>query len=114
VALLSVAGFDFPSSGEVADAFVVNGVVGAIAGVLCDLGSHKDGERRCPLYYNARRELALLVGRQRFDPRVRRAIKRKSPGLLTALDALLAKFAAGAEKRVWTKRAKARKQATGS
>ena len=51
---------------EATDRAIANVAVSGIAGYLMDEGSHTKGPVDCPNYYNPKRKLEILTGRQKF------------------------------------------------
>ena len=91
IVILSAAGFDrLAPEGPETDRVIANALVGVLAGVLGDLGTH---ERRssCPMWFNRARDFAHLAGVQAFDAPCRRQLK-KLGDRLPALEKLLGAF----------------------
>lgn len=96
VAVVSCAGFpELEVEGHDTDHAIANTMVAVLAGFLGQLEAHERGAKDCPLAYNRKRELAHIVGPQRFDASCRKKLARHlSPQETTALDALLGVFRA--------------------
>jgi hypothetical protein len=94
VAFLSVAGFDdLAPEGRQTDRAIANTLVTCLAGFFGNTGTHERGAKSCPLAFNQERELAHLVGDQRFDERCRRRLSEVlGRDTVAALDAMLKRF----------------------
>jgi hypothetical protein len=93
VVIFSCAGLpELRAEGQATDRAIANNMVSALAGFFGDLGTHKQGPKTCPLFYNEARNVKYMVGPQKFDPACRQALTRKMPKELPALEALLKVF----------------------
>jgi hypothetical protein len=94
VVIFSVAGFDgLPAAGPETDRAIANVMTAALAGHFGRMPTHARGPNDCPLAANAKRRLKYVVGPQKFDAACRRALLKKLPQDMRALDALLKAFA---------------------
>ncbi|MGY8684736.1 CHAT domain-containing protein [Bradyrhizobium sp. UFLA05-153] len=92
ILIRSVAGFDELSpEGPITDRVVANGMVAGLAGFYGDLDGHEGGSKRCPLFFNEKREFKYIAARQQFDEDCRKKLKGLG-AKLDALDALLNVF----------------------
>lgn len=92
VMLMSTAFFELPSSGELLDRALANALVSGIVGLLTGDGTHETPPKLCPMYSNNDRELAVLVGRQKFAAPWRKRLAREFPEELPALERMLGLF----------------------
>jgi len=92
VMLMSTAFFELPSSGELLDRALANALVSGIVGLLTGDGTHETPPKLCPMYSNNDRELAVLVGRQRFAAPWRKRLAREFSDELPALEKMLGLF----------------------
>jgi hypothetical protein len=93
VVIFSCAGFDdLEPAGFITDRVISNIIVSTLAGYFGKIGSHSNGARSCPMFYNPNRELKHLAAHQKFDPHCRAILKKKLPAELPALEALLNVF----------------------
>lgn len=90
ILIFSVAGFDeLPAEGPTTDRAIANALVSALSGYLAGIEAHSRGARTCPMWANDARELAHIVGQQKFDRGCRARIARAAADELPALEALL-------------------------
>lgn len=92
VMLMSTAFFELPSSGETLDRALANALVSGLVGLLTGDGTHETPPKLCPMYSNNERDLAVLVGRQKFVAPWRKRLQRDFPEELPALEAILGAF----------------------
>jgi hypothetical protein len=89
IMILSFAGFDeLPAEGPQTSRAIANLLVTTLAGYLAETGTHDSSPRTCPLYYNPKRNLDLLTGKQTFDPGCRKKLAKKLGTVLPAIEAI--------------------------
>lgn len=90
ILVFSCAGFeDMLAEGPTTDRAIANMLVAGLAGFLADRDTHKKGAKTCPLYFNGERSATILTGPQQFDRQCHAQLRKKIPGELAALDAML-------------------------
>ena len=86
------ADYNLPTHGPGANHAIANAVVQGLTGILADTGTHARGPKTCPLYGNEELDMKLVTGRQAFDTKCEKLLKKLIPNDLPALNALLAAF----------------------
>jgi hypothetical protein len=79
-------------TGPATERAIANVAVSGIAGYLSNKGSHEKGPQDCPNYYNPKRKLEVLTGRQKFCKPCAAQMRRNFPMEYTALNAILRAF----------------------
>jgi len=93
IMVFSSAGFDVEPQGPDTDRLIVNAIVSGLAGHYGKVHAHNRKPTNCPMYFNAQRELDVLVSAQKFDGKCRAKLRRALGDQLDALEALLEVFA---------------------
>ncbi|BFU93333.1 MAG: hypothetical protein NTNFB02_00550 [Nitrospira sp.] len=91
VLIFSSKGLGLEPTGPATDRAIANGAVSGIAGYMLDEESHEKGPVECPNFFNPRRKLTLLTGRQKFCKPCLDKL-RAYPKELKALNAILGAF----------------------
>src|SRR5690606_21951806 len=80
VVVFSAAGLEhLPHAGPAADRILANVFVNMLSGALGSMEPHEAGPESCPLFFDADRNLELLLSRQKFDEKCRAALAKKIP-----------------------------------
>jgi hypothetical protein len=83
---------DVGIQGPETDRMIANEMVAGLAGFYGDLGTHVRKPENCPMWFNKRRDLKQIIGRQRFDAQCRKQLSKAIGEKLKALEALLGVF----------------------
>ena len=103
VLIFSTAGLALDVLGLAAGRALANQLVQSLAAQLLETatkrtGMHHSRPKSCPFYFNAERDLEVVVGRKRFEKRCREKLLKKLPkdlnpaSIVAAFDALLSAF----------------------
>jgi hypothetical protein len=93
IIFFSIAGFDgLEAAGTKTHRAVANALVTGLAGFHGNYDSHEAGPTSCPMYYNRKRDEALITGKQHFDAKCTRALRDRLGNRFDALEALLRTF----------------------
>ena len=96
VLIFSTDKLGLETKGPATDRAIANVIVAGLAGYLLDTGSHSTSPQDCPNYYNPKRRLDIVTGRQKFC-KVCLPKLSKFPEEIKALNALLAVFSSNRE-----------------
>jgi hypothetical protein len=89
VLMFSVAGLDLAPRAQETSRALANMIVSLLAFRLGGAGAHDRQPKRCPMFSNIERELAVVTGHQVFDKRCAQLLQKKIPREFDALNRLL-------------------------
>jgi hypothetical protein len=92
IIVFSTKDLGIPPSGPITDRAIANVAVAGIAGYLRDADSHARTPTDCPNYYNPKRSLKVLTGRQKFCTVCSKELKTEHPKEFEAMNAILRTF----------------------